>query len=73
MIKMTRINKVEKFWVNENQIEFMEETPDTILTMVTGKKIAVAESANEITELIQRVQRAVRIARDEESEMVIRE
>lgn len=71
MIKMTRINKVEKFWVNENQIEFMEETPDTILTMVTGKKIAVAESAEEIANMIVRVQRAVLIARDEDGEMVI--
>ena len=71
MIKMTRINRVEKFWVNENQIEFMEETPDTILTMVTGKKIAVAESAEEIAEMILRVQRAVLVSRDDDGEMVI--
>ena len=71
MIKMTRINKVEKFWVNENQIEFMEETPDTILTMVTGKKIAVAESAEEIADMILRLQRAVLVSRDNDGEMVI--
>ncbi|SHH83662.1 flagellar protein FlbD [Sporobacter termitidis DSM 10068] len=70
MIKLTRINKVEKFWVNENQIEFMEETPDTILSMVTGKKIAVAESAEEIAELIRRVQRAVLVTRAENGEVV---
>ena len=45
MIKVTRINKVDTFWVNENLIEFMEETPDTILSMVSGKKYAVAEKS----------------------------
>lgn len=52
MIKVTRINKKETFWVNENKIEFMEETPDTILSLESGRKIAVAESAEEIIRLI---------------------
>jgi flagellar protein FlbD len=71
MIKVTRINRVEKFWVNEDQIEFMEETPDTILSMVTGKKIAVAETAEEIADLIRRVRRAVIVTRDEDGKMVV--
>lgn len=71
MIKVTRINKVEKFWVNENLIEFMEETPDTILSMVSGKKYAVAETAEEIAQKIIRVQRAAVVSRDEDGEMVI--
>ena len=71
MIQLTRINKVEKFWVNENQIEFMEETPDTILAMVTGKKIAVAESAEEIEKMILHVQRAALAKRDESGEMIL--
>jgi flagellar protein FlbD len=70
MIKVTRINKVDKFWVNENQIEFMEETPDTILSMVTGKKIAVAETAEEIAELIRRVKHAVLVDRDEKGDII---
>ena len=71
MIKLTRINKVDKFWVNENLIEFMEETPDTILSMVSGKKYAVAETAEEIGDLIIHVQRAAAISRDKDGEMVI--
>ena len=48
MILVTRINKVSQFYVNEDMIEFIEETPDTILTLNTGKKIAVMESALEV-------------------------
>jgi flagellar protein FlbD len=70
MIKVTRINKIEKFWVNEDQIEFMEETPDTILSMVSGKKIAVAESAEEIAALVRRTRRLVTVTRDDEGEIV---
>ena len=70
MIKVTRINKVDKFWVNEDQIEFMEETPDTILTMVSGKKYAIAETAGEISDLIVKVRRAILITRDENGEII---
>ncbi|NMA25723.1 MAG: flagellar FlbD family protein [Clostridiales bacterium] len=52
MIQVTRLNKVEKFWVNEDKIEFMEETPDTILTLDNGKKIPIAESADEVVQMI---------------------
>lgn len=60
MILLTKINRRDKFWVNENLIEFMEETPDTILSMATGKKIAVAESAEEVAEKINQNWRAAR-------------
>ena len=53
MILVTRINKVSQFYVNEDMIEFIEETPDTILTLNTGKKIAVMESAIEVVEKIR--------------------
>lgn len=52
MIKVTSINKSDKFWVNEDQIEFMKETPDTILSMISGRKIPVAETAEEIVRII---------------------
>ena len=53
MILLTRINKVDHFYVNEDMIEFIEETPDTILSLNTGKKIAVMETAIEIIEQIR--------------------
>jgi len=53
MILVTRINKVSQFYINEDMIEVIEETPDTILTLGTGKKIAVMESAIEVVEKIR--------------------
>ena len=53
MILVTRINKVSQFYVNEDMIEFIEQTPDTILTLNTGKKIAVMETAIDVVEKIR--------------------
>ena len=55
MILVTKVNRRDKFWVNENLIETMEETPDTILSMATGKKFPVAESAAEVAEKINSI------------------
>lgn len=52
MIMVTRINKVEQFYINEDLIEFMEETPDTVISMESGKKVVVMESVEEIIERI---------------------
>ena len=53
MILVTRINKVDTFYVNEDMVEFIEETPDTMLSLNTGKKIAVMETAIEVVEKIR--------------------
>jgi len=53
MILVTRLNKASQFYVNEDMIEFIEETPDTIVTLNTGKKITVSENALEIVEKIR--------------------
>ena len=53
MILVTRLNKASQFYVNEDMIEFIEETPDTILTLNTGKKVNVSEGALEIIEKIR--------------------
>ena len=47
MIHATRLNN-EEFIVNADLIEFIEKTPDTVLTLITGKKIMVRESSDEI-------------------------
>jgi flagellar protein FlbD len=53
MILVTRINKANQFYMNEDLIEFIEEAPDTIVTLTTGKKVAVAEGAIELIERIR--------------------
>jgi len=53
MILLTRINKVTQFYLNEDMIEFIEETPDTIVSLNTGKKFAVMETPIEVIEKIR--------------------
>ena len=36
MILVTRFNKKDQFYVNEDMIEFIEETPDTVVSLNTG-------------------------------------
>ncbi len=47
MIDVTRLND-KILTVNCDLIEFIEETPDTVITFTTGTKIVVRESAEEI-------------------------
>lgn len=51
MIEVTKINGI-KVLVNQDLIELVEETPDTVLTLTTGKKIIVKESRQEIKNLV---------------------
>jgi flagellar protein FlbD len=51
MIKLTRLNGSE-FWINPHQIEFMEETPDTVIKMFSDKKVVVTEKAEIVMERI---------------------
>lgn len=51
MIEVTRYDE-QKLMVNANLIEFVQDTPDTVITMTTGRKILVKEKAQEIRELV---------------------
>ncbi len=51
MIEVTRLNE-SKIIVNAELIESVEETPDTVISFVTGKKIIVKESRQEIKNLV---------------------
>ena len=52
MILVTRLNNAP-FYINEDLIEYIEETPDTIISFNTGRKIAVTESPIRVVELIR--------------------
>ncbi|GAB6931494.1 hypothetical protein JCM10914A_54770 [Paenibacillus sp. JCM 10914] len=52
MISVTRING-SKLWLNALLIELVEETPDTYITFINGKRMIVLESANEIIAAIK--------------------
>ena len=51
MIEITKLNGV-KMLVNTSLIETVEETPDTVITLTSGKKIIVKESRQEIKNLV---------------------
>ena len=58
MIKLTRLNS-HPLVVNSDLIKTMENAPDTVLTLVTGDKIIVRETAEQVLELVIEFRRAV--------------
>ena len=50
MIRLTRTNGT-KFYLNPELIQTVEETPDTIVTLINSKKIIVKNTSQEIAEL----------------------
>lgn len=51
MIKVTRLNNQE-FYINCHQIEFIESTPDTVISLISGRKVIVKEPPEVIIERI---------------------
>ncbi len=51
MICLTKLNGKE-FYLNPDLIEFLEETPDTVITLTTDIKILVKEPAIEVVDRI---------------------
>jgi len=51
MISVTRLNN-SKFWVNADMIEFIEETPDTVVSLISGNKIVIKESAETVVRAV---------------------
>lgn len=51
MIEVTKLND-EKIIINAEQIESVEATPDTIITLISGKKFIVKESRQDIKNLV---------------------
>lgn len=58
MIQLTRLNK-HPIGVNSDLIKFVENAPDTMITLLTGEKILVLETFEEILERIVAYRRRV--------------
>ncbi len=52
MIEVTKLNGV-KILINPDLLEQVEETPDTVLSFTTGRKLIVKESRQEIKNLVE--------------------
>lgn len=58
MIELTRLNHI-RLVLNSDLIEHIEITPDTVITLTTGQKIMVLESAAEIVDRVVAFRRAL--------------
>jgi flagellar protein FlbD len=58
MIKITRLNRVPLI-LNADLSEHIDVTPDTVITLVSGQKFMVLESAEEIVEKVVAFRRLI--------------
>jgi len=58
MIRLTRINQ-SSFFLNADLIEFVETTPDTMVTTVNGQKVMVLEGADEVVKRVEEYRRRI--------------
>lgn len=58
MIEVTRLNGTTVL-INSDLIETVEETPDTVISLTTGKKFIVKESRQEVENLVKSYKRDI--------------
>jgi len=58
MIQLTRLNN-HPLVVNSDLIKFVEQAPDTVITLINGDKIVVRESAQDVLERVVEFRRSV--------------
>jgi flagellar protein FlbD len=58
MIQLTRLNN-HPITVNSDLIKFVEQAPDTVITLVTGEKIIVLETAQQVLDRVIQFRRSV--------------
>jgi flagellar protein FlbD len=58
MIRLTRLNS-HPLAVNSDLIKFVEQSPDTVITLVNGEKVIVRESADEVISRIADFRRSL--------------
>jgi flagellar protein FlbD len=58
MIQLTRLNN-HPLVVNSDLIKFVEQSPDTVITLLSGEKIVVRESAPDVLDRVVQFRRSV--------------
>jgi len=58
MIQLTRLNN-SALVVNSDLIKFVEQAPDTVITLLNGEKILVRESAEEVMARVVRFRQRI--------------
>ena len=62
MVTVTRLNG-QPITINALMIESIEQTPDTLIVMTTGKRITVREKAKDVVELVKEYMKSVNYIR----------
>lgn len=63
MVSVTRLNG-KSYIINSDLVEIIESTPDTVITLITGKKIIVSESIDEVVDKIVEYRKKVNFLPD---------
>jgi flagellar protein FlbD len=58
VIQLTRLNN-QPLAVNSDLVKFVETAPDTVITLITGEKVVVRESTEEVIRRIVEFRRSV--------------
>lgn len=58
MIQLTRLNN-QPLVVNSDLIKLIEKAPDTVLTLVSGEKLVVLESPEDVVEKVIEFRRMI--------------
>ena len=53
MIKVTKLNKKDEFYINPSMIETIEATPDTVITLINGKKYIISDPIEDVLRVIE--------------------
>ncbi len=60
MIQLTRLNN-SRLAVNSDLIKYVEEAPDTVITLLSGEKLVVRETTEQVIERVRDFRRSVLI------------
>jgi flagellar protein FlbD len=63
VVKVTRFDG-SQFYLNADLIELIEETPDTVVTLSTGRKVVVREPAQTVVERVIQYRRQIHAGLD---------
>ena len=63
MIEITKLNGT-RILINPDLIEIIESTPDTVISLTTGRKIIVKESRQEINNLVKSYRKEISASMD---------
>jgi flagellar protein FlbD len=53
MIELHRLGQAEAFHLNPDLIVTVEAHPDTVITLATGTRVVVAETPEQVSELVR--------------------